>query len=731
MRRTVIAILILVELVFTSTIHAHNTTLIDSIASVQSHILAFKERGLIDISRDLNQLLRIYEDVYSSNSSQYADCLLWCAMQCAEVGDYKTSRELLTYSNKIFEKCGNGVFGGRDTIHEILRLDIESTYAQEFGREYAKMKYQEQSSRLKKEYFQDNTIYLKSLLDLSLSYAERQRYVKSQKYHSLAYSAYVNLIEQELCSLCESERRVYWNIAAQYIYKTLDVANIYSKQSIFHLSNHITSDAYNAVLLSKGILLNTTRNFEDYILNSNDSIAINYLSERKSLYVNGANQLTLDSLDYVILDVLKTNGQAFKLPHLSLTWKDVCNHLDEQDIAIEFYRTLRGEYGAIFIKKGWRYPRIISLKDLSTTDELWSCNKLLQEATIDSVKIHKELRQITRDVWPYELTKYFPKKDEGNVYFSADGDLLITSIEYLPTCSYHAKSKDTKYLTSMSDVYSIYRLSSTRELLKRNAQRSLDPIKATIYGGLSYGMDTIAMLQDSKMYSEVLTPPTRHFITPRGISIDSLPGSKIEAEKIVELIDGLDSIPNKAMAYLGKQGTETSFKSLGGKHNNLIHVATHGFFEDRIIHHNNQRIDPLLQCGLLMAGANHRWFNNPIPQGVDDGILTALEISSLDFRGLDLITLSACETGLGIIDLDGVFGLQRGLKMADANSILMSLWKVDDDATCALMVEFYKHWFAGKSKQDALQNAIHSIRSDSRWSSPKYWAAFVLLDGLN
>lgn len=731
MRRTIIAILILVELVFTSAIHAKNTTLLDSITSVQNYILKSKQQGITDISKDLNQLLSLYADVYSHNSSQYADCLLWCAMQCAEVGDYKTSRELLTYSNKFFEKYGNGVFNGKDTIHEILRLDIETAYAQEFGREYAKMKYQEQSSQLKKEYFQDNTIYLKSLLDLSQSYAERQRYVRSQNYHSQAYSAYARLIEQELCSLCESERRIYWNTAAQYIYKTLDVANIYSKQSIFHLGNRITSDAYNAVLLSKGILLNTTRNFEDYILNSNDSIAINYLSERKSLYVNGANQQTLDSLDYVILDVLNANGQAFKLPHLSLTWKDVCNHLEEQDIAIEFYRTLKGEYGAIFIKKGWRYPRIISLKDLSTTDELWSCNKLLQEATIDSVKIHKELRQITRDVWPYELTKYFPKKDEGNVYFSADGDLLITSIEYLPTCNYHVKSKDKQYQTSMLDVYNLFRLSSTRELLKRNTQRSSDSIKATIYGGLSYAMDTIAMLEDTRTYSDVLTSPIRNFIAHRSVSIDSLPGSRLEAEKIVELIIGLDSIPNKAMAYLGKQGTETSFKSLGGKHNTLIHVATHGFFEDRIVYVNNQRVDPLLQCGLLMAGANHRWFNNPIPQGVDDGILTALEISSLDFRGLDLITLSACETGLGRIDLDGVFGLQRGLKMADANSILMSLWKVDDDATCALMVEFYKYWFSGKSKQDALQSAIHYIRSDSRWSSPKYWAAFILLDGLN
>jgi CHAT domain-containing protein len=132
-----------------------------------------------------------------------------------------------------------------------------------------------------------------------------------------------------------------------------------------------------------------------------------------------------------------------------------------------------------------------------------------------------------------------------------------------------------------------------------------------------------------------------------------------------------------------------------------------------------------------MSGANHKVFNRTIPQGIDDGILTALEISILNFRGLDLITLSACETGLGKIDLDGVFGLQRGLKMADANSILMSLWKVDDEATCALMIDFYSHWLSGESKHEALRRAVDKLRANPKWASPKYWAAFILLDGIN
>ena len=110
--------------------------------------------------------------------------------------------------------------------------------------------------------------------------------------------------------------------------------------------------------------------------------------------------------------------------------------------------------------------------------------------------------------------------------------------------------------------------------------------------------------------------------------------------------------------------------------------------------------------------------------------MKASEISVIDFRGLDLVVLSACETAKGYVAADGVFGLQRGFKMAGANSILMSLWKVDDDATCFLMTEFYKNWMKGDNKHDALEKAKQAVRSNDKWKEPKYWAAFILLDGV-
>jgi CHAT domain-containing protein len=99
-----------------------------------------------------------------------------------------------------------------------------------------------------------------------------------------------------------------------------------------------------------------------------------------------------------------------------------------------------------------------------------------------------------------------------------------------------------------------------------------------------------------------------------------------------------------------------------------------------------------------------------------------------------LVVLSACQTGLGDISQgEGVFGLQRGFKKAGANSILMSLWEVDDKATQILMTQFYKNWLSGQSKHQSLLSAQKFLRETEggKYNEPKYWAAFILLDGLN
>jgi CHAT domain-containing protein len=96
-------------------------------------------------------------------------------------------------------------------------------------------------------------------------------------------------------------------------------------------------------------------------------------------------------------------------------------------------------------------------------------------------------------------------------------------------------------------------------------------------------------------------------------------------------------------------------------------------------------------------------------------------------RGTELVVLSACETGLGDITSEGVFGLQRAFKQAGVETMIMSLWKVDDEATQKLMTEFYNNWIVKKqTKREAFNNAQNAVRAE--YKDPKYWAGFVMLD---
>jgi CHAT domain-containing protein len=136
----------------------------------------------------------------------------------------------------------------------------------------------------------------------------------------------------------------------------------------------------------------------------------------------------------------------------------------------------------------------------------------------------------------------------------------------------------------------------------------------------------------------------------------------------------------------------------------------------------------------MFSNGQRAWLygKKDIPQDIEDGILLASEISLLDLQSVDLVTLSACQTGLGDISDDGVLGLQRGFKRAGVNSLLMTLWPVEDSATKIFMKQFYNNLFTGYSKQQSLQTAQKYLReyNNGYYNEPKYWAAFILLDGI-
>ncbi|WP_437678438.1 CHAT domain-containing tetratricopeptide repeat protein [Sorangium sp. So ce131] len=212
-----------------------------------------------------------------------------------------------------------------------------------------------------------------------------------------------------------------------------------------------------------------------------------------------------------------------------------------------------------------------------------------------------------------------------------------------------------------------------------------------------------------------------------------LAGTAQEAAAIGERLPG-------ARVLTGEGATEEAVKRLAGPR--ILHIATHGFFlpadaapragapgghgldavgQAAAAASVAQADNALLRAGLALAGANRR------ESGSEDGVLTAAEVSGLDLSGTQLVVLSACDTGVGETSHgEGVQGLRRALAIAGAETQVMSLWRVGDQATRHLMVAYYDQLKSGRNRSDALRDAQLSLRGQRETTHPFYWAAFIV-----
>ena len=403
---------------------------------------------------------------------------------------------------------------------------------------------------------------------------------------------------------------------------------------------------------------------------------------------------------------------------IPVNWRDIQQHLKANDIAVEFFFTqadsVSGGFRALIIDKKCKAPRLINLFSYSDYEELMATTTKGALNTVGNL------------VWKEILKQYSP----NNIYFSPDGFLHMVPIEY----------SNVDGIGEMTDHYNIFRLSSTKELLFHNQLKNYN--KAILYGGLDYETPS----------EECIATETNKKSLLRGIKerggFEPLPNTY---EEIKDIANILNNQTITTALYSGTNGTEDSFKKLSGGDANIMHLSTHGMYvkPDKLVQNKEENNfdflkqilnekDPvkedimLTHSFLVMAGGNELIRRETNAPEFNDGILTASEISQLDFHNLDLVVLSACETGLGQLDFGGVFGLQRGFKKAGAKTILMSLDKVDDEATKILMVEFYRNLMDGKTKHQSLKDAQRYLRQvdNGKYDKPEYWASFIMLDGI-
>lgn len=583
----------------------------------------------------------------------------------------------------------------------------------------------------------DNLSLSDSYYLLAVIYKEMGNIEEAERMERYSLDLTYNNVISNFVDLPSDDRISYWN-------KLSDLFNIWYPNCFYLSKNGDATELYNkCALFAKGVLLNTDTEMSKLIHESGDKKAIaKYLQLRSNKLVLSKIASVETAETKTLVDSLRTETdkierelvkecKAFGDYTLSMrtTWQDVQSALGPKDIAIEFLsfplmdnkenildKTL---YTAIVLRKNDSSPHFLVLFDEAELDKIG--NNLFDD------KLYKL-------IWE-PLNNYLSGID--NVYFSPAGKLYNINLEVLHE------------IVGKNNKKNYYRVSSTRQLAHSDINIP-NTEKAIIYGGLKYDASVSELIADSKLH------------TYKGSSFrgnlenldlrsgwDYLPETLIEVNAIES---ALENSKITTQIYTDTLGTEASFKSIDGQSCKIIHIATHGFYytESDSARMKRAHLDymgnlidrksrsyeedySLTRSELLMAGCNNILRGYKLPDSVDDGILFAKEIAGMNLINVELTTLSSCDSGLGDVTSDGVFGLQRAFKKAGVKSILMSLHKVNDEATRILMVEFYRNLMKGKSKHLSLKNAQKHLRKveNGKYDKPEYWASFILLDGLN
>lgn len=494
-----------------------------------------------------------------------------------------------------------------------------------------------------------------------------------------------------------------------------------------NFDSELTETCYNALLFSKSLLLETEKSVVDIIRKegTDDDIA-NY---RNLLAVNNRLLVLRNNYEYNRLEIDSLTIQQRELEqrlshrcqsyneyetYLDINYEKVRNSLADHEVVVDFsdYQTEDSvrQYAAYIYDKDKSHPLLVKCFDQQQLDSLLDG---MQNFTLYNYEQLQD--RASKLIWnPIEASI----AKGSTVYYIPSGVMHGIALEALPLSDG----------TTLGQHYDFVRLTSAREIVNAHHSSKINRT-ATLYGGLQYSLDPQKMEEESKAYEKSdLAGLVR---SEYGVSgFKDLRNTKDEVKKIEKtLVDNGFSVK----AYLGSKGNAESFVALDGKSPSIVHIATHGFYytpdeakdKDFLCGYT----DAMSLSGLVFAGGNAAWLGKKNVDGVLGGVLTAKDIANLDFKGTDLLVLSACKTGQGKVTAEGVFGLQRAFKKAGVGTIIMSLWNVDDKVTSEFMVAFYEqltdkanNW----NKRKAFEQTKEIIRKEH--PDPYYWAAFVMLD---
>lgn len=566
------------------------------------------------------------------------------------------------------------------------------------------------SKDLYKRYFSSShPEYVKVLSKLSKVYYMQKDYKGAKASIEESLNNYEGFIKTYFPALSEREKAKYWNtIKGDFeFYNTLALGQLEDFRDL-------AGKVYNYQLLTKALLLSSSIKIRERILNSKDedlkaqynqwvakkelmTLALSMSPEQLVENEIDPNSLAqeVERLEKDLSQKSELFGQTFE--DKRITYEDVTKSLKPNEVAVEMVRyryfnhTFSDSviYAALYVKSDMKRPRAIVLNDghkLETRNFKYYRNAI-------QGKIHDDIS--------YEAFWAPIQKGIGQastIYLSPDGVYNQINLEAIPT-------PDGKYILDNSNIVLV---SNTKDIyLKKIKSRNAAENTASMFGN-----------------------PEFYMTASTNGNISALPGTEKEINQLQFL---LKQKGWNTKEYMEKAATEETIKELNSP--KIFHVATHGFYKptedvtvESEMESNEAQLtqNPLLRTGLLLKGAGDLLDKTDYNYNMENGILTAYEAMNLSLDRTDLVVLSACETGLGQLEQgEGVYGLQRAFLVAGAKVLIMSMFKVDDEATQKLMLKFYQKWLNTNNLRQSFIDAKKELRTE--YEEPIYWGAFIMI----
>lgn len=562
--------------------------------------------------------------------------------------------------------------------------------------------------------------------------------------------------------------RNYLNYASSFTGSS-GITDYYDKAGILHgllfsLSlkpemGSLISDCLDLQLALKGLVLRNRVDLNRIVRNTHDTLVAKTFGELRmikeqlaKMYERKEPVSVIDSLQerfsYVeekLIDISPEFQRA--VSDRKVDWRTIQHSLGEHEVAIDFshfnflnFQEKKKESPIIYVAYVIRHtgqPVVVQLchsveleqRINDTADRKLSFVTRLYGRQAEAGGVSTNAPTLYKLVWE-PLASYL--NDTDTVYYSLTGLLHRVNFAAITTPSGEV----------LSDVYKLHLMGSLRDVVTYSSPAiTREDDKLLVYGGINYNMDSTALRTQRAAYDPRNITGDGQLSFLRGENFPELGELKYSALEAAEIEKISIEQHYPCEVRTGINASEESFRFFVNQQRSpaVIHISTHGFFiPDRKAESKLKKDAPyylsagnaFLRSGIYFAGANQVVTGMPRIEGIEDGVVTAYDMTNFNLQNTKLTVLSSCVSGLGKIDnTEGVFGLQRAVHMAGCNNLVMSLWEVNDEAASEFMKFFYQGLLAMNNKTiyESFQFAQKEMKR-THPGDPYRWASFILME---